>query len=674
MKKITGALGGLGKVAGGLALGGLGLATAGVGALGAALVSGIGDARQAAQVMAATENVIKSMGRTGQISADQISEMAASLSAAEGMSLFGDDDIQSGQNMLLTFANINEVLPEATQAMVDMTQFMGGDMVGASTMLGKALDNPTQGLSALSRVGVSFSEQQKEQIKVMQAAGDMAGAQGVILDALKSQFGGAALAAAQADGGWAQFRDRMGEIGESVGAKLLPTLNLIPQALNSPEVQAAIGGFASGLATGVGGAISWVVTTGVPLLTTGLSTIATAINDWVITPAKNVVAAFNEWKAFGTEWGIVAALQAIGTSFPLVQPFTDWLATKVPDFVENIRLLGEKVDEIIGGSLIETFINAGVALGVPIDTMVELVGRVQSAVTDFKVFITDQVIPRLNDLYANLREQAPIAWATFKNSIQTDVLPILQAVVRELNKQSNEDLPATESKWVWFGGRLAQILNSAQAVASGWGQDIRAITLATIEDVKFMAGQWDTTLIRWEANLNARVAAVATWFKGLQTDITLSIEAIKLLFTSGWDTAMTSIQGVFITIGSYISGPIITAKNAVETAIRAITGAIQGAINLVNSLINLINSIPSVNIPSIPSIGGGLRGGGGSGFGSNSIGGGALLSGPSGASYSITVDARGASNPRDVEEAGYRGAKRALKEAGVSADLRLRTT
>jgi hypothetical protein len=59
-------------------------------------------------------------------------------------------------------------------------------------------------------VGVSFTDQQKEQIKTMQEAGDMAGAQGVILAELNKEFGGSALAAAQADGGMAQLSDSMG--------------------------------------------------------------------------------------------------------------------------------------------------------------------------------------------------------------------------------------------------------------------------------------------------------------------------------------------------------------------------------------------------------------------------------------------------------------------------------
>jgi hypothetical protein len=225
LSSLGSTLGSLGTIAGGAAL-------AGVAALGGAIVSGIGDAREAQQVMAQTEAVIKSTGGAAGYSAQQIADMAGSLSAASGQSLFGDDDIQRGQNMLLTFTNIKETLPDTTQTMLDMAQALGTDAGGAAVQLGKALNDPINGITALSRVGVTFTDQQKEQIKTMQNAGDMAGAQKVILAELNKEFGGSALAAAQADGGVAQFWDRIGEAKETLGAVLLPLLGQLMGILN----------------------------------------------------------------------------------------------------------------------------------------------------------------------------------------------------------------------------------------------------------------------------------------------------------------------------------------------------------------------------------------------------------------------------------------------------------
>ena len=46
-----------------------------------------------------------------------------------------------------------------------MSQALGTDAASSAIQLGKALDNPTLGLTALRRVGVSFSDVQVAQIK-----------------------------------------------------------------------------------------------------------------------------------------------------------------------------------------------------------------------------------------------------------------------------------------------------------------------------------------------------------------------------------------------------------------------------------------------------------------------------------------------------------------------------
>jgi hypothetical protein len=243
----------IGTFAGGAALK---LATKGFDALTTVIGDGVSDARDAAKVFAQTQQVIKSTGGAAGFTAEQIADMAGSLSAASGQSLFGDDDIERGQNMLLTFTSIKETLPDTTKIMLDMAQALGTDAGGAAVQLGKALNDPIKGISALSRVGVSFTDQQKEQIKAMQAAGDMAGAQQVILAELNKEFGGSALAAAQADGGFAQLRDTLGETGEAIGKELLPLIQELMGFLNSPEVRAAIAAFAVGLVDAIHGAVA----------------------------------------------------------------------------------------------------------------------------------------------------------------------------------------------------------------------------------------------------------------------------------------------------------------------------------------------------------------------------------------------------------------------------------
>lgn len=177
------------------------------------------------KIAAQSEAVIKSMGLEATVSADRIGDLAEALSKKNAVD---DEAIQSGQNLLLTFGNLASTADEqggaferASQVMVDMAAAMGTDASSSAIQLGKALNDPKQGLSALTRVGVSFTEEQKEQIKAMQESGDMAGAQAVLLAELERQFGGSAEAQATATD---RLKIAFGNLQEEVGARLIPVV------------------------------------------------------------------------------------------------------------------------------------------------------------------------------------------------------------------------------------------------------------------------------------------------------------------------------------------------------------------------------------------------------------------------------------------------------------------
>lgn len=182
-------------------------------------------------VAAQTAQVIKTMGNAAGVSQGHIEGLADKIEKMSGLQA---ENIQAGQNMLLTFDQIKGAnFDRATNAMADMAARMGGDAVGAATMLGKALNDPAKGISALTRVGVSFSKQQQDQIKHMQATGDTAGAQTIILKSLEAQFGGSAKAAGKTmNGQMAILQARFGDVQESVVQKLLPALIKLADGLS----------------------------------------------------------------------------------------------------------------------------------------------------------------------------------------------------------------------------------------------------------------------------------------------------------------------------------------------------------------------------------------------------------------------------------------------------------
>lgn len=172
-----------------------------------------------------TEQAIKSTGNAANVSGKQITEYADSLSNLTGID---DDAVRGAENLLLTFTNVqnkagdgNDIFRQATAATLDMATAFHEDANSAAIQLGKALNDPVAGATALRRVGVQLTDQQQEQIKAFVKSGDIMSAQKVILGELGKETGGAAAAAADP---WKKFTVTMQNFQKQIGAELLPVL------------------------------------------------------------------------------------------------------------------------------------------------------------------------------------------------------------------------------------------------------------------------------------------------------------------------------------------------------------------------------------------------------------------------------------------------------------------
>lgn len=196
--------------------------------LGAVAVKGFVEQERAmADVNAALASMGAASGKTG-------TELAKMADAMEMRSLFDADVIlkQVTAN-LLTFGNVaGQEFDRAQQAALDMATRLGGEPQAAAIMLGKALNDPVAGITALTRVGVQFTDAQKAQIAAMQEAGNTAGAQGVILAEVERQFRGAAQAAADTTP-WRQAEVAIGQAGDKIGEAILPIIPPVTDAIVS---------------------------------------------------------------------------------------------------------------------------------------------------------------------------------------------------------------------------------------------------------------------------------------------------------------------------------------------------------------------------------------------------------------------------------------------------------
>lgn len=240
---VKNTLGGLGKVAlGALAVGAV-AATGAVVGLGAALADCVGEAMGAQAVQEQLNAVLKSTGGVAGVTAEMANELASQL---QNVTRFEDDAVLAGENMLLTFTSIGQdVFPLATQTMADMSQALGQDLTASAMQLGKALNDPIGGITALRRVGVQFTDDQTVMITKMVEVGDVAGAQGLILQELQREFGGSAEAAGTTFAGKLDIlKNKLGDVKETIGAALLPVLTTLADkfiaGLNTPEFQAAL--------------------------------------------------------------------------------------------------------------------------------------------------------------------------------------------------------------------------------------------------------------------------------------------------------------------------------------------------------------------------------------------------------------------------------------------------
>lgn len=182
--------------------------------------------------------VLKSTGGAAGVTRDQAIKLAE---AYQLTTKFTAESVMAAENMLLTFTNISkDVFPSATEAALNMATVFGTDAAGGAIQLGKALNNPTQGITALTRVGVTFTEEQKNTIKAMQDTGDMAGAQAIILAELTKEFGGSAEAAGKTFAGQLEIaKNAIGEMSEGLATTLMPSLQIMLDWVNSnmPSIQ-----------------------------------------------------------------------------------------------------------------------------------------------------------------------------------------------------------------------------------------------------------------------------------------------------------------------------------------------------------------------------------------------------------------------------------------------------
>jgi hypothetical protein len=190
-QEMTGGLGPLGSALSSIGTTGL-LAGAGIAAVSGILVKSIADASEAEQSFNRLAAVLKATGQSSGFTAQEIVGLSDTL---EATTLSTAEKVQDAASILATFRSVSgDTFTRALTLSQDLSAVFGKDLSASALQLGKALEDPINGLTSLRRIGVVFTEGQRDMIKSLVETGQTAQAQNVILDALAAKIGGAGAA------------------------------------------------------------------------------------------------------------------------------------------------------------------------------------------------------------------------------------------------------------------------------------------------------------------------------------------------------------------------------------------------------------------------------------------------------------------------------------------------
>jgi hypothetical protein len=278
--------------------------------------------------LAQIEAGLKSTGEAAGLTAEEIDTMASKM--ANNIK-YSKNEILTMQSVLLTFPSVTkETFGEASEVIGDLATRLGTDLKGAAIQVGKALQDPERGLTALRRVGVNFSDEQKDVIEKLVSTNQLAKAQGIILKELALEFGGSAKAAFNADP-LARFNKVMGSVQKQVGeaaASILEDLSpaLVDVAYGLQTAAGYVKDFVGFLRENKDIAIFVAETIGVAVTVYGAYSLATwgatkaqlayntalAVGEFIMTAGVPIIAALaaGEGVITAAQWGLNAAMEA----------------------------------------------------------------------------------------------------------------------------------------------------------------------------------------------------------------------------------------------------------------------------------------------------------------------------------------------------------------------------
>lgn len=580
---------------------GAGVAVAGLGALTAALGLAVTEAMDAEVIQSKLNAVIQSTGGVAGVSAREANTLAESLSK---VTRFSDDTIVSTETMLLTFTNIGErIFPQATEAALNMAE-MFGSADQAAIQLGKALNDPIQGVTALRRVGVTLSEQQEELIRQYVESGDLLSAQQVILKELEKEFGGVARAAGNTLGGkLAILKNRLLDVAEGIGMRLLPPLLDMTNIIFDKALP-VIERLGETLAPVFESAI-WPVQRLFENLSAGMG-------------LKDALVKLFDDAALALEW----FLTKIGVSTDFADKFTD-------AFREAGKIIGDLVfDKIVPfvKEHAEGFKAALIAIGAVLGGAAIVSGVLAVGAAIAALFNPITLIIGGIALLAMAWQED---WGGIRTYFMDNVWPVLKVVFRELKDWLEVNLP----KAVLFLRDVWEniLVPALETLKVFWETTLKPALINLVDwlmkyiplAVDVLKVVWETILLPaiqkltdfWESTLEP---ALSDLFAYLDEHLPVAIDILTPLIQGVLVGAFNSLTGaagwlwnILTQLGTLIGGMLSWALGNAGTLVSALERGLWGIRNaafwvvdqinkMAGSLSSIGNSVPDFLIPGSP--------------------------------------------------------------------------
>jgi hypothetical protein len=544
-KGLGGALSGLGGAAKTIGLGIVGLAGGAVAGLGAVLGTSLNAAREAEQISAQLDNVIKATGGVAGVTKTSVDALSAALSTVTPIE---DDVITGAQAMLLTFKEIGrDNFPRATEAVLDMATAMnrGGtpsaeQLQSAAIQLGKALNDPLTGMTALSKVGVTFSGEQKELIKTMAQAGNVAGAQRMILRELESEFGGAARAAGKTFSGQLEIlENQLGNVQEEIGMALIPVLGGLATALGPGLIAGAQAGAAwltGTLIPAIADVANWV-TANWPLIQATAAQVWGQVQSVVGQAVAFIQGLLARSSQATTTWG--AAWQSVQTLIATILPPIQSLVQSVVGAITTfLAAHGAEIQATFGRAWSTAGAIVLAAIQVIQATVVPILGEIGRFIATHG---------------AEIQMILGNSW-TFISTTITTALNTILGVVRTV-------LALVRGDWV---GAFTEM----QAVGQGLATWAQTTFIAALSTLNVLSGGKLQELYTWFVNKFGQIRDFLAGF-----DLKDVGEAI---INSVREGVIASAQGLVAAVVGAINGAIAAAK----AAIAGLAGGLPGGVTV----------------------------------------------------------------------------------------------